>query len=424
MEKLIQCVHHGGNPLTVAVGVVIEIIRKNNPDYDQETVGGRDAPPTIHDPIYLGNLLRIFADNIPAFMELIMSPKRTEVEKGDLKRVDRKSLHTPWGDDIEPLGFDRFKICELMAELLHCSNMGLHNEPGSHEFMTHRDAERERLREQGTLLSHIDESSSFVYPDASNDGTINGGVSSLVEHVPGSPGKMRRSEEGGFEDMASSGVIVEKLQDPAESAPDRDVKPEVAPVSKFGLDDDLVDEPLTPPKTGEQRPEISNSPPPSQPLHVEPESPTTSTLREKVEGFNLDTPKKDTSGSQSTAKHAEETGASVKSPSPSPNQPQAKPATATPLAETSSQEKGVGDNKQVSSKGAGKEKAEDTPVQTTKDDVMDGLGAYKEFVRVEENGQPVVGDYLKIMFFKHKVIPTVFVSDHSNPVACVPSNVF
>ncbi len=42
-------------------------------------------------------------------------------------KVSSKDFRTPFGV-IEPLGMDRFKVCELVAELLHCSNMALLNE--------------------------------------------------------------------------------------------------------------------------------------------------------------------------------------------------------------------------------------------------------------------------------------------------------
>merc|ERR1711939_559361 len=65
--------------------------------------------------------------------------------------IRRKELNAAFGGKIEPLGFDRFKTCELMAELLHCSNMALLNERGAEEDVRRRDAERERLKAEGKL---------------------------------------------------------------------------------------------------------------------------------------------------------------------------------------------------------------------------------------------------------------------------------
>lgn len=140
VQTLIEDMLRGGNPLTVGVGIVIEVIRKNNSDYDLDTQIG--PVPKTSDPIYLGTLLRLFANHVPDFMHLIRSPS-----------ARKPDLQTAFGSKIEPLGFDRFKTCELMAELLHCSNMGLLNERGAEKEVRKRDAERERLKAEGKLVT-------------------------------------------------------------------------------------------------------------------------------------------------------------------------------------------------------------------------------------------------------------------------------
>lgn len=151
IDQLMAEMLEGGNPLTVGVGIVIEVIRKNNSDYDQDTQIGPE--PKSSDPIYLGTLLRIFANHINDFMDLILSPKHTVMTDGGSTQITRKGLPTAWGAKIEPLGFDRFKTCELMAELLHCSNMGLLNESGAEAEVRRRDAERDRLKAEGKLAA-------------------------------------------------------------------------------------------------------------------------------------------------------------------------------------------------------------------------------------------------------------------------------
>lgn len=152
VEQLINDMLKGGNPLTVGVGIIIEVIRKNNSDYDPDVASDASAPPSSRDPIYLGTLLRLFASHVPDFMALILSPNHT-INGGDSgpQNIKRKELSAAFGAKIEPLGFDRFKTCELMAELLHCSNMGLLNEVGSEELVRTRDAERIRLKAEGKL---------------------------------------------------------------------------------------------------------------------------------------------------------------------------------------------------------------------------------------------------------------------------------
>ncbi|SPQ24321.1 e694f99e-eba5-4cb5-92d3-e40d5bec2b88 [Thermothielavioides terrestris] len=140
VEQLIKYMLGGGNSLTCGVGIVIEVIRKNNSDYDPEGVD-INAAPSSRDPIYLGKLLRLFAQHVPSFMNLITNAP-----------AQNQRLASTFGDKIEPLGFDRFKTCELMAELLHCSNMMLLNEAGAEELIAARDAQRHRLRAEGKLL--------------------------------------------------------------------------------------------------------------------------------------------------------------------------------------------------------------------------------------------------------------------------------
>ncbi|KAF2860126.1 SAPS-domain-containing protein [Piedraia hortae CBS 480.64] len=137
IRTLIKSMLQGGNSLLVSVGIVIEVIRKNNSDYDLDNQVGPEPKPS--DPIYLGYLLRSFANHIGDFMHLIRSPEKVE-------------LQSTFGTKIERLGFDRFKTCELMAELLHCSNMGLLNERGADENVKMRDAERERLKAAGRFI--------------------------------------------------------------------------------------------------------------------------------------------------------------------------------------------------------------------------------------------------------------------------------
>ncbi|CDK25834.1 unnamed protein product [Kuraishia capsulata CBS 1993] len=135
VRKLVAMMLNGGTGLSNAVGIVIEIIRKNNSDYDFVPVlytTIESHPPTLRDPIYLGTLVKVFAEAIPDFTEMLG------------KKVQR-ILETPFGT-IEPLGFERFKICELVAELLHCSNMALLNHEDGEPTVRERDTERDRLK--------------------------------------------------------------------------------------------------------------------------------------------------------------------------------------------------------------------------------------------------------------------------------------
>lgn len=131
MEKLIKIMLKGGTSLSNGVGIIIELIRKNNSDYDFVQVMYTTLethPPSDRDPIYLGHLVKLFARYMPLFKNILVE-------------TTLPPLETPFGS-IEPLGFERFKICELVAELLHCSNMTLINEPNGESTVHERDLAR------------------------------------------------------------------------------------------------------------------------------------------------------------------------------------------------------------------------------------------------------------------------------------------
>ncbi|KAF5092557.1 hypothetical protein D0Z00_004524 [Geotrichum galactomycetum] len=135
VNELVRLMLQGGSSLSTGVGIVIEIIRKNNSDYDIMPVvyfSVESRPPTVRDPIYLGTLLKVFKQNLLKFYDLLT------------KNHDER-LKTAFGQ-IEPLGFERFKICELVAELLHCSNMALLNDLNGEQMVRTRDIERIRIR--------------------------------------------------------------------------------------------------------------------------------------------------------------------------------------------------------------------------------------------------------------------------------------
>lgn len=130
-EKLIKIMLKGGTALSNGVGIIIELIRKNNSDYDFIQVMYTNLethPPNDRDPIHLTYLIKLFAQYMPDFFKLLE------------RRID-KPLQTTFGE-IEPLGFERFKICELVAELLHCSNMTLLNEKIGEKITKQRDLVR------------------------------------------------------------------------------------------------------------------------------------------------------------------------------------------------------------------------------------------------------------------------------------------
>ncbi|KAI0426356.1 SAPS-domain-containing protein [Xylaria sp. FL1042] len=229
VERIIGYMLGGGNPLTVGVGIIIEVIRKNNSDYDPDVGGDANAQPSSRDPIYLGTLLRLFAEHVPDFMSLVLNAP-----------AQQQRLDSTFGDKIEPLGFDRFKTCELMAELLHCSNMALLNEVGSEQVIARRDEERSRLRLAGRLTPARGEET-----HSSEDLTMRSRHSS--------PEESRRlevtnaSDDDGFEEVTPSGEMTEDTSHEFVKAEDEIPVP--TPASFLDKDDDeFVDEPLSSPR--------------------------------------------------------------------------------------------------------------------------------------------------------------------------------
>lgn len=392
VQQLVGYMLHGGNPLTVGVGIIIEVIRKNNSDYDPDVLAEAENEPSSRDPIYLGTLLRLFADNVPNFMSLIMEGP-----------TQANGIASTFGEKLEPLGFDRFKTCELMAELLHCSNMGLLNESGSEQLIAARDLERQRMRDAGLLAP------------AREDGTVG-------EHLTirqGMPDQGRRLEvtnpnEDGFEEVDAAAEGAQKQEENSSIVALRD-------------DDEFVDEPLTSPKLDatkarEQKyenPELVVAPlspskapfaeldkPAASSTTSEPEKPAVSessgTKEDKetkaenstaaVDSITRDTSRLDVASTtdalslvRDLSPHPEDTPAPLFSVPHAPEPP----VEAAPASENDTQP--VGESVEA---------AEITIAHVPE------LPPAPE---LDMPGEPVVGDYLKQQFVEHRVVPAILV---------------
>ncbi|WBW75009.1 serine/threonine protein phosphatase PP6 regulatory subunit Ekc1 [Schizosaccharomyces osmophilus] len=156
---------YSSTSLINGVSIVIELIRKNNSDYDVTPVLQMPLdthPPTTRDPIYLGTMLRLFAEKIPIFQQILMKPSSTPEQAA-----------TSFGT-IKPLGFERFRICELYAELLHCSNMSLLSDANAEALVMQRDNLRDYLFRHNNCARELsvsddeDADSSFTDKQASD----------------------------------------------------------------------------------------------------------------------------------------------------------------------------------------------------------------------------------------------------------------
>ncbi|KZP10869.1 SAPS-domain-containing protein [Athelia psychrophila] len=125
-----------------AISIIIELIRKNNTDYFEpylfhtlrnrliqaqqhtqaNTDDGRDkleqALKEMVDRmgmVTLGNVLELVCDRLETFQQYLRHPRSME-----------GAIATTVGS-VKPLTFERYRICEFYAEMLHCSNMAIMN---------------------------------------------------------------------------------------------------------------------------------------------------------------------------------------------------------------------------------------------------------------------------------------------------------
>lgn len=460
----------GGNPLTVGVGMIIEVIRKNNSDYDPDVGAGPESSPSSNDPIYLGTLLRCFAKRVPDFMGLLLSPTHAIADGNSQITITRKELGVAFGNKIEPLGFDRFKTCELMAELLHCSNMGLLNERGSEAFVRQRDEERERLKAEGAL--NVGPPASAVTEFSEDSANYTNAVSPLGLNSGAEESRklevQNNAEDDGFEDVGSSVDLAEDIRD------DFDEKDEKSPVElesepthtqmpsltkqvkpRLDLDEDFVDEPLTSPRLEavdeKEAEDLEADIPEPLSIKVEPEptsltsglSPTLNQLAvnestditehqtfaspepHATEMLN-DPPADQDLTTQSTdaeppplphrEQHVDPTVSEKDSPRGLSPHPDDKPA---PLfASRPDQNPQLDETTRPPQEVSERGNIQDTPNTTQAEEgdtdrsvFMSGnepsLAPQFEY---DVDGQPMIGDFLKMMFVEHHVVPTILVS--------------
>ena len=453
IDPLITNMLKGGNPLTVGVGIIIEVIRKNNSDYDPEITAGQEMPPSSSDPIYLGTLLRLFAKHVPDFMDLVLSPNHTISAGDSLMSVKRKELQVAFGNSIEPLGFDRFKTCELMAELLHCSNMGLLNERGSEAYVRQRDQERERLRAEGTLqrlqepqsaATEFSEDDGHAQDDGAHDITMKSSEEEKRLEAASS------AEDDGFEDVGASGDLADEMRDEFDEKNEFNLENGIAesasPIkpskSRLSLDDEFFDEPLhSPSKSVDLEHSSSATSTDQSEVKADPKSPTTA-LASGVDELGLErgvgsaapnainqsptdeiiteidaqlSPTKeshevppmpereDNLNVQSTTLERGSPGGLSPHPEDTPA-PLFSPNTEAPPTNTNTEAE------QIASQSSEARQDIQQAQQSNQEGTTQPIEAtFVPHIENDLDGQPIVGDFLKIQFVEHKVVPTILV---------------
>ncbi|KAF3083346.1 hypothetical protein TWF594_003438 [Orbilia oligospora] len=389
VESLIGAMLKGGNPLTVGVGIIIEVIRKNNSDYDPEVHGGIDSTPSGRDPIYLGNLLRLFAKHVPDFTGLILNSEPTVLNEDGTRTVKRRELKAAFGGTIEPLGFDRFKTCELMAELLHCSNMGLLNEKGSDEYVKRRDAQREQLRRQREL-----DLATLVVGRQDLRGSLYNRSAYLSE----------KKDDEEFETVAV-GTVLEEVNDGEFAEGQEKIKPSI------------VEDPTTSPK--EDKSEAEGSEPVVTELDVSTSSQPVAALSpiaetaKSVEAIKIDDEDTVMQSPPPLAPLDKPETTDDKTDADKPDEHMSSPPTITAtLADPASISKPEIVEPEVE-KNTEKplpplpESAEEAASRAVKDLLLDPELLKAPGIEIDTDGRPLVGDYLKMMFVQHRVVPTI-----------------
>lgn len=402
IKTLISDMLRGGNPLTVGVGIIIEVIRKNNSDYDLDNQAGPE--PKTSDPIYLGTLLRQFANHVPDFMHLIRS-----------KSAKKQDLKAAFGGKIEPLGFDRFKTCELMAELLHCSNMALLNERGAVEEVRKRDVQRERLKSEGKLATPKAPSSPSREDSQDDFGSSVGShgfhhARLSDDDMSEKPEEVRKlevqngSDEDGFEKVTAPDELPDEVTfDDLNEKADHSALPRLEKVEKKDLPspqpkspvDEDMPKPLSPLKP---KSNLYFDPPPTQAA----DSPTTSGVTDKIDKLDVDEDTvmtefgeermdSDEDGptelEKELAKHPED------KPAPLFARKEPSPPDAVDLIQ--------------GAKGSSESGDIDQSMATIQGEQSTMSNGERPAYETEADGKPVVGDMLKIRFVEYQVVPTI-----------------
>lgn len=117
------------------VSIIIDIIRHNNSDLESDPSGAGlyeyQQQANRNASVSLADMLKVMGDHVAEFTNLLLKPRSVN-----------GPIRTTLGE-LEPLGFERLKICELFAELLHCSNMSNLN-----NFLMTMDEEAELVMEE------------------------------------------------------------------------------------------------------------------------------------------------------------------------------------------------------------------------------------------------------------------------------------
>ncbi|KAK9768391.1 sporulation-induced protein [Basidiobolus ranarum] len=101
---------NAASALVNGVGIFIELIRRNCSDDEPADLFQYNGPIA---PIDLSDMLGVLSSRLGDFQNILTNPRNVA-----------ESIDSTIGK-VKPLGFERLKVCELYAELLHCANINV-----------------------------------------------------------------------------------------------------------------------------------------------------------------------------------------------------------------------------------------------------------------------------------------------------------
>ncbi|KAI6036028.1 SIT4 phosphatase-associated protein-domain-containing protein [Pisolithus microcarpus] len=177
-------IHSATSSVVHSISIIIELIRKNNSDFFepylfhtlrnrlmqvQQQLHGTDNGREILENamremvdrmgvVHLGPLLDVMSERLPDFQRYLRQP-----------RSSQGPVPTTVGL-IQPLTFERYRICELYAELLHCSNMSLLNRSSEHNYLYDSQGRLQGGLSSLEQLAHVIAIASGDEAERENDG--------------------------------------------------------------------------------------------------------------------------------------------------------------------------------------------------------------------------------------------------------------
>lgn len=151
VDKLVQIIlDQKGVALCNIITIIIELIRKNNSDYDklysERLFLDTERVVSSRDPLYLGYLLRAFTLKLTEIIDILRQNFINSTEY----------VETRSNTNYTPVGMINLRILELIAELIHCSNMSSLNLHVFKDFSMKINEERSQL-ESRLFESQLDD---------------------------------------------------------------------------------------------------------------------------------------------------------------------------------------------------------------------------------------------------------------------------